>query len=459
MADKCGPIFSIKLGVHQALVVSDWEIAKECFTTNDKVFANRPKSIAVELLSYNYAMFGLGPYGPYWRHVRKIVMSELLSNRRLEMLEHVRVSEVKESINEIYQIWLKNRSDSNKVKVEMKRWFAGLSLNMVVRMLVGKRYFLEEENGVGFQKAINKLFEQPGMFLVSDAFPFLRWFDLGGSEKAMKKTAKEVDFIAQGWLDEHRRKRNCGQVKGDQQDFMDVLLSMFDGDKADEDLPAGFDVDTIIKATCMAVLTGATDTTIVTMTWALSLLLNNRHVLRKAQEELDIHVGRERQVESSDVKNLIYIQAILKETLRLYPAGPLSVPHESMEDCTVGGYVIPKGTRLLVNLWKLHRDPRVWSDPDEFKPERFLTSHKDVDVRGQHFELIPFGSGRRMCPGISLAMQHTELTLATLFHGFELETPLNEPVDMTESFGLTNPKATPLEVLLTPRLAFNLYCN
>ncbi|KAA8528591.1 hypothetical protein F0562_035946 [Nyssa sinensis] len=461
MADKYGPIFSIKLGVHQALVVSDWEIAKECFTTNDKVFANRPKSVAVELLSYNYAMFGFASYSPYWRQMRKMIMLELLSNRRVDMLGHVRASEVKESIKKIYELWVKNRSASDKVKVEMKRWLGDLSLSMMVRILAGKQYLIDEENGVRFQKAINKFFEQMGMFLVSDAIPFLRWFDLGGHEKAMKKTAKEMDDNFQGWLDEHKRKRNSGQViKRDQQDFMDVLLSIFyGGDKADQDLPSGFDADTIIKATCMSMLTGGTDTTIVTMTWALTLLLNNQQALRKAQEELDIHVGRERQVESSDLKNLIYIQAILKETLRLYPPGPLSPPHESMEDCTVGGYKIPKGTRLLVNFWKLHRDPRVWSDPGEFKPERFLTSHKDVDVRGQHFELIPFGSGRRMCPGISLAMQHTELTLASLLHGFELETPFNEPVDMTESFGLTIPKATPLEVLLTPRLAFNLYCK
>uniref|UniRef100_A0A5B7BTW9 Cytochrome P450 CYP82D47-like n=1 Tax=Davidia involucrata TaxID=16924 RepID=A0A5B7BTW9_DAVIN len=352
MADKYGPIFTVKLGIHQALVVSDWEIAKECFTTNDKVLANRPKSVAVEHLGYNYAMFGLGPYGPYWRQVRKIVILELLSNRRLEMLGHVRVSQVKESIKEIYELWLNNKSSASnyKVKIEMKRWFGDLSLNMMVRMLVGKRYLSNDKEGTRFQKAIGEFFKLLGIFVVSDAIPSLRWLDLGGYEKRMKKTAKEIDCIMEGWLDEHKmRKRNSSlQVKRDHQDFMDVMLLILDAAKA-EDFP-GFDADTINKATCLAMLTGATDTTTVTLTWALSLLLNNRHVLRKAQDELDIHVGRERQLEESDLKKLIYIQAILKETLRLYPAGPLSVPHESMEKCTVGGYKIPKGTRLLVNL-------------------------------------------------------------------------------------------------------------
>nr|POE70888.1 cytochrome p450 82a4 [Quercus suber] len=129
--------------------------------------------------------------------------------------------------------------------------------------------------------------------------------------------------------------------------------------------------------------------------------------------------------------------------MRLYPAAPLLVPHESLEDCTLAGYNIPSGTRLIVNVSKLHQDPNVWVDPPEFRPERFLTTHKDVDVKGQHFELIPFGSGRRMCPGISFALQVTQLTLATLLHAFEI--------------GLTNLIATPLEFNLTPRLAAQAY--
>ena len=206
-----------------------------------------------------------------------------------------------------------------------------------------------------------------------------------------------------------------------------------------------------------SVLLAATDTKAVTLTWALSLLLNNYHVLKKAQHELDSVVGKERCVEESDIQNLVYIQAIVKETMRLYPAAPLSIPRESTESCILGGYNIPKGTRLVVNLWKIHHDANIWSDPFEFRPERFLTSHKDTDVRGQHFELIPFGSGRRICPGISFSLQIIQLTLASLIHGFEFFPPLNEKIDMSESFGLTNEKANPLEAFLTPRLPPNLY--
>ncbi|THG21722.1 hypothetical protein TEA_024104 [Camellia sinensis var. sinensis] len=202
---------------------------------------------------------------------------------------------------------------------------------------------------------------------------------------------------------------------------------------------------------------GATDTTTVTLTWALALLLNNRQVLKRAQDELQTHVGNHRQVKESDMKELPYLQAIVKETLRLYPPAQLLPPREAVEDCCVGGYHVPTGTRLFLNLWKIHRDPQVWADPLEFQPERFLTINIDVDVRGQHFELIPFGSGRRACPGISFALQVVQFSLASLLHSFEFATPSYEVVDMTESNGFTTIKATPLQVLLIPRLPAEIY--
>ncbi|KAI6695294.1 hypothetical protein NL676_023004 [Syzygium grande] len=181
-------------------------------------------------------------------------------------------------------------------------------------------------------------------------------------------------------------------------------------------------------------------------------------VLKKAQQELDTHVGKSRHVEESDVKNLTYLQAIVKETLRLYPPAPIVGLRSTMEDCTFsGGFRIPAGTRLLFNYWKIQRDERVWSNPEEFEPERFLTTHANVDVRGQNFELIPFGAGRRSCAGTSLALHTVHLTLASLLQSFEINTVSDEPVDMTEGPGLTNLKTTPLEVLLIPRLDQKVY--
>ncbi|XP_037493022.1 cytochrome P450 CYP82D47 [Jatropha curcas] len=404
MAEKIGPIYSIKLGVHRALIVSSWEMVKECFTTNDKAFRE---------------------------------------GKRTEGL---------------YQGWLKNKNSNNKLEVEMIKWFWDVSLNGILKMVVGKRYveYIKKDEDINesghWRYALRDFFQLSGKFAVSDALPYLRWLDIGGVEKEMQKTTKVLDNVMTGWLEEHKKKRASGMANSEE-DFMDVMLSLLDDSKQ----ISNRDADTVNKATCLALILAASDTTKTTLTWTLSLLLNNPEVLKKAKDELDMQVGKERQVKDSDIKHLTYLQAIIKESLRLYPAAPLSVPRVSIEDCVVGGYRIPAGTRLFVHISKIQRDPRVWENPSEFQPERFLTNHKDIDVKGQNYELIPFSTGRRICPGASFALQVLNLSLATLLHAFDIETPLGKPVDMTEGHGITNLKATPLDVLLTPRLPAHLY--
>ncbi|KAH9687339.1 Xanthotoxin 5-hydroxylase CYP82C4 [Citrus sinensis] len=405
MADKYGPIFTIRMGINRALVVSNWEIAKECLTTHDKVFANRPKTLAMEILGYNFSMFGFSPYGSYWRETRKIATLELLSNHRLEKLKNVREYELKTCLKELYELWNKNKSTDKLLLVEMKR--------------------CKE-----WKELLTRFFEMSGKFVVSDALPFLRWLDIGCDERSMKKIARESDIVVQGWLEEHKSKRDSQEMKKEEEDFMYVMLSIL----GDAEQYAGRDVDRINKAICLALILAATDTTTVILTWVISLLLNHRDILNKAQNELDIQVGTKKQVNESDIKKLVYLQAILKEAKRLYPAVPLLVPHESMEECTVNGY-----------------------HPCKFQPKRFLTRHKDIDVKGQNFELLPFSSGRRMCPGVSFALQIMQLTLASLLHGFDIAIPSNELLDMQEGLGLTLEKSTPLEVLVAPRLSASLY--
>jgi len=177
--------------------------------------------------------------------------------------------------------------------------------------------------------------------------------------------------------------------------------------------------------------------------------MKNPEALKRAQEEIEEEVGRERKVEACDVKKLVYLQAIVKETLRLYPPGPLLVPHEAREDCYIQGHHVPKGTRVFANVWKLHRDPSVWSEAEKFSPERFLNGEVD---EGQHFEYLPFGSGRRACPGSTLATQVTLITLARLLQAFHLEVPVDEPVDLEEGLGITLPKINPLQILFSSRL-------
>ncbi|KAM3304832.1 cytochrome 82A3-like [Capsicum chacoense] len=242
MADKYGPIFTVKFGAHQVLVVNDWKIAQDCLTINDKALPSRPKAF----LGYNYAIFGLGPY---WREMKKLVVLELLSNHRVPMFRHIREFEVKTSITTTYERWSKEKmsSSSNFIKIEMKHWFENLIMTIIVRMLFGKEYDLDEGQRAGI--AIRKFFKLLGTFVVADFIPSLRWLDIGGYEKEMKENAKETDCILENWLVEHKRKRSCGELKNeDEKDFMDIMLSFFEGAR-DEDLP-GLDADTIIKSTC-----------------------------------------------------------------------------------------------------------------------------------------------------------------------------------------------------------------
>ncbi|KAM1276947.1 hypothetical protein ACFX13_030104 [Malus domestica] len=457
MADKYGPIFTIRLGVHPALVISSSEIAKECYTTKDVSSLSRPKMVVVDHVSYDYAMFGFGPSGPYWREIRKLVSLELLSVRKVELLKHIRAYEVTAFLKDLYELWsTKKESSKDGVVVDLKPWLGDMMLNVILKMVVGKRYSVaatgdEKKEALKVQTALKELFDYMGMFLVGDAVPYLRWLDWGGYEKAMKKSATEMHAIAAEWLEEHKQRRAKGDAKGEQ-DFMDAMLSVLDG----ADL-GGFDADTIVKATSLTVIAGGNDTTMVTMTWAISLLLNHPHAMKKALNELDTKIGGQRVVSEEDLSNLVYIQAIVKETLRLYPAGPLSGPRVFEEDCTIAGYHIRKGTRFIPNLWKIQVDPKNWSEPLEFKPERFLTTHKDVDLKGQHFQFIPFGSGRRSCPGMAFGLQLVQYTLASFLHAFEISNPSSAPIDMTESFGLTNVKATPLNILIEPHLSSEFY--
>ncbi|KAJ7942452.1 Cytochrome P450 family protein [Quillaja saponaria] len=456
MADKVGPIFIVRLGKSPTLVISSHEAAKECFTINDKIFASRPNSSQGTYICYDSASFGMAPYGPYWRDVRKIVKHELLSSRRLDTLNHVYVSEIGSFVKDLYLF----SNNNAKSVVVLDKWFERFSLNITTKIIAGKRYFDSfHDEIVGeterLQKLIKEVMYLMGRLDVSDLIPILGWFNVESQIlKSMKRVSKDFDNLLGSWLQEHTKKWQKGETK-EPEDFIDVMLSMLEEDCIET---YGHSRDTIIKATIMSIIVAGADTTSVHLTWLIAALLNNTDVLKRAQEEVDLHVGRDRWVELSDIKNLSYLQAFIKETLRLYVPGPLLIPHMAREDCEVGGYHIAKGTQLLVNAWKLQRDPRVWADPERFMPERFLTSHVDMDASGINFEFIPFGTGRRGCPGYTFASQVAHLMIARLVQGFEFATPMNEPVDMSsDGLGIALNKATPLQVLVTPRLSMELY--
>ncbi|KAI4342362.1 hypothetical protein MLD38_027000 [Melastoma candidum] len=457
LSDRLGPVFFLRLGSNRALVINSWEAVKECFTSHDGVFPTRPRYLAVRIMGYDHAMFGFAPYGPYWRGMRKLAVLELLSNHRLDQLAHIRDTETMTFLGDLYEEWSR-AGGRGPVKVEMKGRFGDMTMNMTVRTVAGKRYSgdaRDEEESRRGQKAMGDFFYWVGQYMFSDSIPSLWWVDvIKGNVREMKKTAVELDWVLGNWVEEHRRRRReAGKISDGEQDFIHFLLDATEND-------GNFSIqeaDKIIKATCLSIILGTNDTTMLTLTWALSLLINNPDKLKEAQKELEEQVGLHRQVSETDIKNLPYLQAVLKETLRLYPAVPVSVPRLAMHDCAVSGYEVRAGTQLLVNLWKIMRDPKVWPEPSEFVPERFLTSHADVDVRGHSFHYIPFGSGRRMCPGVSFGLKVLHLTLARVLHGFKFGRADVSGVDMSEGPGLTLHKTTPLEVTVSPRLPRTCY--
>ncbi|KAF9587233.1 hypothetical protein IFM89_039541, partial [Coptis chinensis] len=241
LADKCGPIFKIRIGVNHALVVSNSDIVKECFITNDT---------ASKILGCDYVVFGMAPYGQYWVELRKITVSELLSNRRLELLKHVRNSEINTSIQELYKVWKNRDKAKGPVLVDMKQWFGDLTLSVILRMIAGKRYSAsvsscDETEARTCQKGMRDFLRLLGLFVIEDALPYLSWLDLQGYKKEMKNTAKKLDSVFHRWLEEHKRMRQTGELNREQ-DFMDVLMSVLEDTQISE-----YDSDTIIKSTCL----------------------------------------------------------------------------------------------------------------------------------------------------------------------------------------------------------------
>jgi cytochrome P450 len=205
-------------------------------------------------------------------------------------------------------------------------------------------------------------------------------------------------------------------------------------------------------------IAGGTESSAMAVEWAMSEMLKKPELFANATAELDHVVGRGRWVTEEDIPSLPYLEAIVKETVRLHPAGPMLAPRLSRKDASVGGYDIPVGTRVFVSVWAIGRDPALWDAPEEFMPERFLGSK--IDVKGHDFELLPFGSGRRMCPGYSLGLKVIQVSLANLLHGFAWRLPggmVKEELSMEEIFGMTTPRKFPLEAVVEPKLVAHLY--
>ncbi|KAK9073408.1 hypothetical protein SSX86_007732 [Deinandra increscens subsp. villosa] len=431
LSSKYGPIMALRFGSRPVLVITSPSAVEECFTKNDIVLANRPRLPSDKYLDYDRSTVGAAPYGQLWRDLRRIMTVELFSTARLKSYLGVREDEVRSLIKNLYKDCF-----DGFTKVEMRSRIQALSFNVVMKIVADKRFYetgLEDnEQALEFRDLIRDVFEIGGASNPGDFIPFLRWIDFQGFKKKLLKLQKKTDSFSQHLIEEIRTKRGgSSSEKESDKTFIDVMLSL-------QETEPEYYTDNVIKGNILTLLQAGTDTSSVTIEWAMSLLLNHPDVLERARTELDNYVGQERFVQETDLTDLPYIQCIVNETLRLFPAGPLLVPHEPSQDCTIGGFDVARGTMVLVNAWAIHRDPMVWDDPLSFKPERFERAGNEG------YAFIPFGMGRRKCPGSGLANRIMGLALASLIQCFEWERISDDLVDLSEGKGLTMPKDEPL---------------
>ncbi|CAL5189639.1 unnamed protein product [Lathyrus oleraceus] len=445
LSKKYGPIMSFKLGQVPAVVISSSKAAELFLKTHDLVFANRPKTQASEIFSYGSKGLAFSEHGPYWRSVKKLCTLKLLSASKVEMFAPIRKQELGVSVKSLEKAALVGEI------VNVSDAVVNLVESIMYKMLFGR----SKDEQFDLKKLVQQTLTLSGAFNLADYIPWLGPFDLQGLTHACKKTSKALDEVLEMIIKEHEQITNANKTRNE--DFIDTLLSIMHQtiDLENEQNPVIVIDRSTMKAILLDMIAAGTDTSASVIEWALSELLRNPRIMKKLQDEIQNEIGHMRMVEEKDLKNLNYLDMVVDEILRLYPVGPLLVPRECRENIIIDGYFIKEKTRVIVNAWAIGRSHYVWSqNAEEFYPERFMD--KKMNFHGQEFECIPFGSGRRRCPGIHLGLINVKLILAQLVHCFDWQLPPNitpSNLNMEEKFGLTIPRAQHLHAIPSYRLA------
>lgn len=424
---KADSLMAFSVGFTRFIISSHPETAKEILSSS--AFADRPvKESAYELL-FHRAM-GFAPYGEYWRNLRRISATHLFSPKRISCFGEFRREIGTKMVTEIASLM---ETDGH---VRVKRVLHFGSLNNVMRSVFGKCYDFEEKDGRELEYLVSEGYELLGIFNWSDHFPLLGWLDLQGVRRRCKELVARVNIFVGKIIEEHRFKRaiNAGTAADEGfHDFVDVLLDMEMGNKLN---------DSDMIAVLWEMIFRGTDTVAILLEWILARMVLHPDIQAKAQSEIDMVVGAHRVLCDSDLPNLPYLLAIVKETLRTHPPGPLlSWARLAIHDTRVGPHMIPAGTTAMVNMWAITHDEKIWSQPKEFMPERFL--EEDVAIMGSDLRLAPFGSGRRVCPGKAMGLASVQLWLAQLLQGFKW-VPSDNGVDLSECLKLSLEMKDPL---------------
>ncbi|XP_011090419.1 cytochrome P450 84A1-like [Sesamum indicum] len=454
LAKQYGGILHLGIGSLHMVAVSKPDVAREVLQLQDNIFSNRPATVAIRYLTYDRADMAFAHYGPFWRQMRKLCVMKLFSRKRAESWDSVR-DEVDDMVRTVAM--------STGTAVNIGELVFGLTRNIIYRAAFGSSSHEGQDDFIKILQEFSKLF---GAFNIADFIPWLGWMDPQGLNSRLAKARASLDGFIDSIIDDHmqRRKPEVGSGEARDTDMVDELLAFYsDDDEAKvseaEDLQSSIKLTRDnIKAIIMDVMFGGTETVASAIEWAMAELMRSPEDLKKVQQELANVVGPTRKVEEPDFDKLTYLRCCLKEVLRLHPPIPLLL-HETAADAVVSGYHIPAKSRVIINAWAIGRDQTSWEDADSFRPARFL-GEGAPDFKGSNFEFIPFGSGRRSCPGMQLGLYALEVAVAHLLHCFTWELPDGmkpSELDMGDVFGLTAPRATRLTAVPSPRLLCRLY--
>ncbi|KAL8500189.1 hypothetical protein ACS0TY_019974 [Phlomoides rotata] len=431
LSRKYGPIISLKLGSKTTIVVSSPETAKVVLQKHDLSFSSRTTPAAAEVLDHYKFSVGWLPAENQWRKLRKIVKEQMFSVSRLDASQGLR----REKLQKLCD-YVKECSETGRA-VDIGAAAFTTSLNLISATLFSME-FAQFDSDVSHEMKdlvgeMMKCFGSPNF---ADYFPILKFIDPQGITKQTKFYFEKMFAIFDGIIDEKLKSR--GEIEKN-----DLLEALIDINQRDEAELTRKD----IKHLLLDLFVAGTDTTSGTVEWTMAELLRDPEKMLKVGDEIRVVIGENGQIEESDIGRLPYLQAVVKETFRLHPPAPFLLPHKAESDVETNGYIIPKNSDILVNVWASGRDHSIWQEADSFMPERFLNGNDHIDYRGKDFGLIPFGAGRRMCPGLPMAHRMVHLMIATLVGN--LEWKLEEELNMDEKFGMTLQKATPLVAVPT----------
>ncbi|CAH8383471.1 unnamed protein product [Eruca vesicaria subsp. sativa] len=442
LSKKHGPVMLLHLGFVPVLVVSSSEAAEEVLKTHDLECCTRPKALGMQTFSRNGKDIGFASYGEEWRELRKLAVLEFLNAKRVQSFRYIREEENDLLIKKLTESALKQSP------VDLSKILFSLTASILFRSAFGQNYF--ESKQISKEKIEELMFEALAnmTFKFTDLFPVagIGWFIdfVLGEHKRLRNAFLEVDSFVRKVADDHLKNRH-GEITPDRPDIVDVMFDMIEKQEQDESFKLTTDhVHGVISDLFLA----GVDTSAIIMIWAMAELIRNPRVMKKAQEEIrtSITIKPEERISEEDLDKVQYLKLVVKETLRLHPAAPLLLPRETMSPLKIQGYNIPPKTLLIVNAWAIAQDHKHWENPEEFIPERFMDC--PVDYKGHSFEMLPFGSGRRMCPGMAFGIATVELGLLNLLYFFDWKLPEeSNGMDMEESGDVTTVKKTPLELV------------